>query len=298
MASRRADTSEDMTPPQSLGPRPRTRPLAQPGAPPAPPRPAPVRSRLTAPASNRQARHGTRTNRSLNSAPSLPSPIRVRAPPLPPCGQSPIGGEGWPGCAPPLSERLRLWIGWFVSHVGVISPLIGVALSGRSEPIGGSREGQDGAKRSAEPAVGETRGTWLRCQAAAGSEVGAAADVRGVAGSRGGGGRGSPLPEPVGAGWPGAAALTLGAPAQLGSRSGAFPGQGRVRSERGRRGRRALGPPVCAGRCLLRGGRGGPAAAPPAFDAFVRPPGTALAWHRSGRDLNSYFNALIWKENL
>lgn len=40
LASRRADTSEDMTPPQPLGQRPRTRPLAQPGAPPAPPRSA------------------------------------------------------------------------------------------------------------------------------------------------------------------------------------------------------------------------------------------------------------------
>ncbi|XP_063499960.1 DNA repair protein XRCC3 isoform X2 [Symphalangus syndactylus] len=40
-----------------------------------------------------------------------------------------------------------------------------------------------------------------------------------------------------------------------------------------------------AGRRPLGGGRGGPAAAPPAFDAFTLPPGTTLASHRSGRVL-------------
>nr|XP_055144019.1 DNA repair protein XRCC3 isoform X2 [Symphalangus syndactylus] len=39
-----------------------------------------------------------------------------------------------------------------------------------------------------------------------------------------------------------------------------------------------------AGRRPLGGGRGGPAAAPPAFDAFTLPPGTTLASHRSGRE--------------
>lgn len=75
-------------------------PATRPSPPRAPPRPAPP-ARLTAPAPNRHALPGAQANRRLGPAPSLRSPIAVRAPPLPPCARPPIGSEGRPQLAPP-----------------------------------------------------------------------------------------------------------------------------------------------------------------------------------------------------
>lgn len=149
LASRRAATSEDMTPPQR-SPAALTQTLAPPKAPPRQ-KPRPTRE-----ADSARAQSPSAVRSASQSTPGL-RPITVLANPRKGTasatrGQSPIGSGGRPGHAPPLSGRSGLWIGQFVCDVGAASSLIGVSGMRRLPLIGrGGCEGRDGANSERTP---------------------------------------------------------------------------------------------------------------------------------------------------
>lgn len=153
LASRRAATSEDMTPPQrSPAPAPSPRP-----------EPRPTRAADSACAqSPRRARSACQS--ALGIRP-MAAPSNPRKGTSPATLLSVTNRRRGPAQARPAPLGATETLDWSVSvHVSAASSLIGVSGAGRPALIGrGSCGGRDGAKRRVEPARGES------CGAAAGN---------------------------------------------------------------------------------------------------------------------------------